>query len=404
MRLREAVLKASLGRLRLYHLRSPYHVELNEAAVAAIEASLAEPEHAGPGRALVERLAAHGLVESAPFAPSARRSGTDLTSLEIEPVGRCNLACRHCFVSFSRQRMSEAVYDAVLEGARAMGAVELTFNGGEPLLHRRTLDWIDRARSQGLRVVLFTNGTLATKRVASRLAAAGVAKVVVSIDGFEEEHDALRGSGAFRRAVLGIRRLVAEGLVVCTTTMVHAGNFGDRDALRRFLREELGVRTVRESTVAPFGRAAGDASLALAEEGFRAVYAEAAPPARTGRSGLLPCAAAVDKLFISAAGGVYGCHLFEQAGDALGQLPERPLDELHASLRTGAQGDRYLRHSEHQLVACAACPALARCRGGCRARAWLMTRDPFGPDPISCRRMGLSEPSHAATAASPGGR
>lgn len=62
---------------------------------------------------------------------------------------------------------------------------------------------------------------------------------------------------------------------------------------------------------------------------------------------MLPCAAGVDKLYVRTDGGVYGCHLFEQAGG---------------------------------------CADLARCAGGCRARAWLMTGEARGRDPSACRR------------------
>ena len=212
MRLRDAVLKHSLGRTFLHRLSSTYFVELNHRALEEIERSLSHPEVEGPGRALVDRLARQGLVEDGEFVGLPHRRGSDLISLEVEPVGSCNLACRHCFVHFTEATLSEEAFDALLNGAVVLGAVELTFNGGEPLLHPRCLDWIDQVRAHGIRTLLFTNGTLVTEKIAERLGRSGLARVTVSLDGFEAAHDAIRGAGSFDKTTRGIERLVKAGL------------------------------------------------------------------------------------------------------------------------------------------------------------------------------------------------
>ena len=398
MRLRGAVLKRSLGRDVLYHLDSTYQVEVNGAAHAAIETALANPEASGPGRGLVERLAARGLVEDAPFAPIPRREHSDLVHLEVEPMGRCNLACRHCFVKFSHAEMREVVFDAVLEGARALGAVELTLNGGEPLLHPRAVAWLRMAHQAGLRTQLFTNGTLVDDTLARSLVSARVARVTVSLDGFEASHDALRGKGAFGRAVAGIRALVAAGAAVHTTTVVHPGNTAEVEALRRYCLEDLRVRGVRLSTVAPMGRARSAPELQLPAPEFKAFYSaerRGAPSTTAACAGTLDCRAGTNKLFISAPGRVYGCHLFEAAAPPLGDLSREPLADVYASVGR-RPGDEPLRaFSTARLSRCGGCPALDECQGGCRARAWQLSGDMWGPDPVACQKRGVTPPALA---------
>lgn len=387
MRFRDAVLKSSGGRLTLHHLRSAYSVDLNEATLALITRTLGDPGAAqGAGRTLVEKLARAGvLMEGAPD-PLPRRDASEVVSLEIEPIGTCNLECAHCFVSFSGRRMSQATFDAVLEGARALGVVELTFNGGEPLLHPRTLEWIDAARAAGLRVLLFTNATLVTERIARRLAAAGVGRVTVSLDGFEAEHDAIRGAGAFARAVRGIRRLVKAGLTVFTTTMVHDGNRESVEALGRWCREELGVHGLRTSVIAPLGRAKTQPALALAPEAVRKLFAEEKPGTPSPTHGRLPCRAGVDKLFVTAGGDVFPCHLFDTLDAALGNLRERPLAEIAGGVGAARCGQVLTRFDSEHLPECEGCPSLSACLGGCRARAWALSGSAWGRDPMACRK------------------
>ena len=237
-----------------------------------------------------------------------------------EPTGRCNLTCGHCFASLSGADLPEEAFEAVLRGAVALGAIELTFNGGEPLLHPRCLDWIRAASDAGLRTLLFTNATTVTERIAGALSAAGVAKVTVSLDGFAAANDALRGAGAFHKAERGIRRLVAAGLPVHVTTMVHPGNRDEVEALHRHCREVLGVAGVRLSTIAQMGKAAGRPDLQLEPAQLRAVHqAESRKP--SAATSFLPCLAGVDKLYVSAGGDVHACHLFEGVGVPLGSVP-----------------------------------------------------------------------------------
>lgn len=382
MRLTDTIVKSSMGRLSLHHLKSAYWVEVNAASLAAIEDALLDGR--GRGGELLERLQRRGLVASQPFAPVPRRNASDVVTVEIEPISRCNLPCRHCFVRFSGTTMSEATFGAVLAGAQALGAVELAFNGGEPLLHDRCLDWIDRARAAELRVILFSNATRIDAARAERLARAGVAKVVVSLDGFQREHDALRGEGAFALAEAGIRHLTRAGVAVWITTLVHPGNHATVDALARHAVDELGARGVRRTTVMPLGRAAGRTELEVDDAQFDAVYGGTVDCGAIRGEPMLPCAAGVDKLYVRADGGVYACHLFEQAGATLGSLADGSLPEIYCGPRAG--GWPYRGFLPAELDGCVGCADLMRCAGGCRARAWLMTGDARGRDPSACRR------------------
>src|SRR3989338_7266461 len=102
MKTRDAVIKRSLGRVFLHHVFSTYSVEINESTLALLNQTLKDHENAPEtAKDLIRRLENKGLIEDKPFQPIPEKSISNLVSVEIEPIGICNLACKHCFVSFT---------------------------------------------------------------------------------------------------------------------------------------------------------------------------------------------------------------------------------------------------------------------------------------------------------------
>lgn len=161
-----------------------------------------------------------------------------LDALWIQVAGTlCNLACTHCFVSSGpgddhHALMSrDEVRGRVAEGV-ALGVKEFYFTGGEPFVHPAMLEIIADTLAHGP-VTVLTNGTLFTVPRAAALRRLGGAsryslEIRVSLDGWRAaDHDRLRGTGSFERALEGIRRLSAVGLLPIVTVT----QFGDADPL-----------------------------------------------------------------------------------------------------------------------------------------------------------------------------
>ena len=392
MRLRDCLIKESLGRMFLHHLSSPYFVEINAYTKRLIESALASSISSSPEvGTLLLRLQRQGLVEEQPFVPIPERKRSPLISVELEPVGRCNLSCGHCYVGFSGKNLSSEHRTAILRGIAALGAVEVTINGGEPLLYKPLFDLLQELRRQAVRISLYTNATLVTAEVARKLAEAKLAKATVSLDGFEPSHDALRGKGTFHRTVAGIRHLRDNGISLAITTMVHPGTEERLDEFRKFCREELGAGSVRCSSIIPMGKAATRPDLALSVDRFRALHQDTTTKDAAGEHGqsYLPCRAGVDKLFISSTGQVYPCHLFDRTEFSLGDLQQQSLKDIYDQASVSGPSVNFWHFSNARLPGCADCSALKACRGGCRARALLMAGHVELPDPISCKKRGI---------------
>lgn len=120
------------------------------------------------------------------------RPVTHLTKVYIEPTVACNLDCITCFRHAWDQpigKMTEDTFEFIFDGLKALDPIpDVYFGGiGEPLFHPKTVEWISRIKSLGVRVELITNGTTLTERISKRLIEAGLDMLWVSIDGASPE-------------------------------------------------------------------------------------------------------------------------------------------------------------------------------------------------------------------------
>jgi len=141
---------------------------------------------------------------------------------------KCNLACRHCFATAFKarhgKRMGLEDYRRVAREANELGAVNFSFQGGEPLMHP-DLEGIIRAVSPFKNVIsVTTNGILLTEKRAARLKRAGVDIFTISLDSYDsKEHDAFRNkNGAFESSMRGVKAAIEAGChVTIGTTLSH---------------------------------------------------------------------------------------------------------------------------------------------------------------------------------------
>lgn len=190
----------------------------------------------------------------------------------------CQLDCIHCSAGLyknpSRKELStEEIKNAINQCLR-LGATNITFTGGEPLLRPDIYELISYVdRDEGV-TQLFTNGLLLSKENVRRLKEAGLYSLEVSLDSSDSvEHDNLRGfKGCFKNAVEGIKNALAEGLLVGVST------YATRESVRNGVLEqlirlskELGVHEVSVFDVVPTGKYLSAEDLMLTDEDKRTI-------------------------------------------------------------------------------------------------------------------------------------
>jgi len=142
----------------------------------------------------------------------------------ISPTMRCNLRCASCYAgNYSAENDLEfKVINRVLEEGKELGIHFVTILGGEPFV-RKDLSRIYHKHSD-ICFQVFINGTLIDREAAHRLSRLGNIVPIISIEGFEEETDARRGRGVFRRIMRAMDNLREAGVAFGFSSMVTREN------------------------------------------------------------------------------------------------------------------------------------------------------------------------------------
>jgi radical SAM protein with 4Fe4S-binding SPASM domain len=333
--------------------------------------------------ALLGRLVARGFLRSsdgidARDVAAPQREVRELAVVYLHLTSRCNLACSYCYNARWRERgargeLSEAELRALLEEVAALGAAQVTFTGGEPLLRRDLLALADHARALGLETTLLTNGMRIGDRAAA--IAARFDRVIVSLDSWRrEENDEARGDGSFAGAVGGVQALVRAGAQVSVRAVITGSNVGSLPGLPRFAASVLGCSDLMLALCMPPSQEAAVAQRLLpspeeyraALERFQRALREVggsssfdAEPSLSDGS----CGAGASILSVGPDGDVFPCQCLLGPELRLGNVRERPLGEIHrAAARSGAGGTCSM-----PLPSCAKCPVSGLCTLRCRA-------------------------------------
>ena len=168
---------------------------------------------------VVEKLGINMFLNAGILSPERRRQGEAKYgvlipwAILIDPTGRCNLRCKGCWAAeYDRsQDMDYETLDRVMTEAEEMGINFFVVSGGEPTL--RMDDLISLAKNHNESVFhIFTNGTLITKEAARRFLEAGNTTFAISLEGFEEQTDARRGRGTFKKIMEAMDNLREAGV------------------------------------------------------------------------------------------------------------------------------------------------------------------------------------------------
>lgn len=343
-------------------------------------------------------------MDETTMSQAQRRARKLLFGLEL--TKRCNLACPHCFTGSSREGHagpSRRELVGVMQQMVELGAREVAFSGGEPLLRKDLEAILADGLELGLeRFSLVTNGSLVTAPRARRLAGLGLRAAQVSVDGADaQDHGLVRGTSrrAFYRALRGIRLLREAGITVDTATLLTNANARRLGEMLE-LGGALGVRTVRYCTFVPTGRAhEGSVQAEYAPqpalvdaflERLRGL-AEGDAPARRGRpravidhaigpwqgDGRFACVAGLRVVYITSEGDLFPCSSLVHDAFRVGNVYQTPLLELLA--RPSLHRVRRIRRGD-LAEPCRSCENHG-CSGGCRGATFAATGDLFATPP-----------------------
>jgi MoaA/NifB/PqqE/SkfB family radical SAM enzyme len=131
---------------------------------------------------------------------------------------RCQAGCDHCYshvsASGGREELRTEECLSVIDQIKGLGALQVLFTGGDPLLRKDIFDVIAYAHEIGLLTRISTNGYRLTRERVARLEQAGLNQCGVSIDYSDEgAHDRMRKlPGSYERVTEGLGYLRECGI------------------------------------------------------------------------------------------------------------------------------------------------------------------------------------------------
>ena len=330
-----------------------------------------------------------------------------------EVTRSCNLACKHC-----RAEAHPAPYPGELNTAQAKALIDtfkqvgdpiIIFTGGDPMIRPDVYELGAYATSLGLRCVLSPNGTLINPETAHRIKEAGFQRCSISIDAdTAEQHDAFRGvPGAFAASMRGIELLKSSGVefqINTTVTRNNLAKFKDIFALC----ERIGAEAWHIFLLVPTGRGADIQDQVITaqeyEETLNWFYdfrkstkmhlkATCAPHyyrimrqrARDEGVSVTPDNFGMDAMTRGCLGGTGFCFIshtgqLQPCGYLnldCGNVQETSFPDLWKN----TDWFRKFRNQDAYRGKCGPCEYHKVC-GGCRARAYAMSGDPMGEEPL----------------------
>ncbi len=173
--------------------------------------------------------------------------GPLLGKLDMELTERCNCNCIHCYINLSanddqakkKELATDEIKDILVEAA-SLGCLTVRFTGGEPLLRDDFEELYIFVRRLGIKVQLFTNGTLITKEIAALFShMPPLEKIEVSVYGMKRQsYEAVtRTPGSFDRAMRGMDLLMANNVPFIVKGTVLPQNKGEIESFEKWALE-----------------------------------------------------------------------------------------------------------------------------------------------------------------------
>lgn len=347
------------------------------------------------------------------FVMARNDRDNQLRLIAFEVTRRCRYNCRHCRADAGAGRAADELTTEqckkIIDAVAGRSKCVLILTGGEPTERSDIRELVRHGTDAGLRVVMATCGYSIDDASVTALKEAGVTALSVSLDGATAQtHDAFRRtSGAFDAVVKATQAARRANLRFQINTTITRGNLAEVPAIAD-LAHRLGAYCFNPFILVPTGRGEEIAEetlqpqqyaellgdlLAMKSElpielrvtcgpQYARLYRETEgrrpetggnPTASMEPSG---CMGGRGFGFISCRGDVQTCGFLDLSA---GNLVENGYD--FAAIWEQSQLLNEVRDLSAYKGRCGRCAYVKLC-GGCRARAYALTGDVLGEDPI----------------------
>lgn len=323
--------------------------------------------------------------------------------LLAEVTYRCPLQCPYCSnpldFAHTEQELTTEQWVSVLRQGRAMGAAQLGFSGGEPLVRQDLPELIAEARGLGYYTNLITSGIGLNETKVEAFREAGLDHIQVSFQASDPElNNAVAGSRKAFEQKLAMARAVKEaGYPMVLNFVIHRHNIHQMNDIID-LCERLGADYVELATCQYYGWAFKNReglmpSAAQLEVAEREVNAKRQSLADAGSAMKLifvtpdyyeirpkACMNGWGSLFLTVApdGTALPCHSARILPIEFPNVREQTLQ----SIWYDSPGFNHYRGDNWMPEPCRSCDEKAKDFGGCRCQAYMLTGNADNADPV----------------------
>ncbi|GLU32665.1 pyrroloquinoline quinone biosynthesis protein PqqE [Trinickia caryophylli] len=336
----------------------------------------------------------------APSAAPAREGIAPPLWLLAELTYRCPLHCVFCYnpvdYAANRRELDTAQWIEVLREARALGAAQLGFSGGEPLLRDDLEVLVGEARKLGFYTNLITSGIGLTDKRLDDLKAAGLDHIQLSFqDSTQQLNDFLSSTRTFelkRRVAASIKQ---HGFPMVMNCVLHRYNLPHVDKIIE-MALAMGAEYLELANTQYYGWAYANRAQLMPTQA-QLEHAEAIVERYRQSHGdkcriffVVPdyferrpkrCMNGWGSVFLGVApdGTALPCHAARSLpGLDFPNVAETPLAEIWY----GSDAFNRFRGLDWMKEPCRSCEEKTKDLGGCRCQAYMLTGDAAEADPV----------------------
>lgn len=160
-----------------------------------------------------------------------------LHHLYINPIERCNLACKICYTKKSSFVLKEKeITDFINRYDKIHKVKIITFCGGEVFLLPYFPKLVNKLTERDIYTQIITNGTI--DRL-SEFSNRSFINLIVSLDGLQHYHDSNRGKGNFQKVIKFLKKVQKMGLHTEIFSIVTKENFRKISAFENYLKNHF---------------------------------------------------------------------------------------------------------------------------------------------------------------------
>jgi len=196
-------------------------------------------------------------------------------NVSFDITNYCNLNCMHCCNDSGANKDKTLTLDEILgviDQCSDMKVFDVIFAGGEPFLRKDFFQILKYASGKIPKPTFSTNGSTIDEKSISQLKDIGIDRVQVSLDGFKETHDRIRGKRNYEDALNAIKLFAKNKFNTHVQTTVIKENIDEIPDLCSYLVENFEISKYKFTPLSVVGRASQE--MKVGPEEYKQLYDE----------------------------------------------------------------------------------------------------------------------------------